>query len=120
VVADDDADIRDLVRRKLDRHEIDTVPVHDGRSALAAVAQHRPDLVLLDVMMPGMSGLEVCAAIRAAVETVTLPVILLTAGAREADAINGIAAGADDFVVKPFSPAELVRRVQARLAVVPR
>ncbi len=115
VVADDDADIRDLVRRKLTRHDIDVVTVHDGRSALTAVDEHRPDVVLLDVMMPGMSGLEVCAVLRGDAAHEALPVLLLTARARDLDVSHGYAAGADDYILKPFSPADLVRRVQIHL-----
>ncbi|SDQ68818.1 response regulator transcription factor [Quadrisphaera sp. DSM 44207] len=116
LVADDDADIRELVAFKLSQSGYEVVPVPDGVAALDAVRDHRPDLVVLDLMMPGLSGLDVCAELRRAPETASLPVIVLTAKAQEHDVAIGFATGADDYVVKPFSPRELVSRVQAVLA----
>jgi DNA-binding response OmpR family regulator len=116
VVADDDADIRDLVGFKLEQsgHEVELVA--DGAAAVSACRERRPDLVLLDVMMPGMSGLDACRALRDDTELATVPVILLTARAQESDIEQGFRAGADDYVVKPFSPRELASRVTAVLA----
>jgi two-component system, OmpR family, response regulator MtrA len=116
VVADDDPDVRDLVQFKLEQSGIEVVSVKDGGAALEACQRGAPDLVLLDVMMPGMSGLDVCRTLRQATETSTVPVILLTARAQESDIAQGFEAGADDYVVKPFSPRELSSRVQAVLA----
>jgi DNA-binding response OmpR family regulator len=116
LIADDDKDIRDLVVFKLEQVGFTVVAVADGPSALAAAKQDTPDLAVLDVMMPGMSGVDVCRELRADDATAGLPVILLTARAMEADVQTGFAAGADDYVVKPFSPRELVSRVQAVLA----
>ena len=115
VVADDDADIRELVVFKLrqDGHEI--VAVGDGASAVEACQEATPDLVLLDVMMPGMSGLDACRELRADPALESVPVILLTARAQEADVEQGFNVGADDYVVKPFSPRELASRVSAVL-----
>jgi two-component system, OmpR family, response regulator MtrA len=116
VVADDDPDVRDLVQFKLEQAGIDVVGVGDGPAALEACEQRVPDLVLLDVMMPGMSGLDVCRSLRQMTELTAVPVILLTARAQESDIAQGFEAGADDYVVKPFSPRELNSRVQAALA----
>ena len=115
VVADDDADIRDLVVFKLQHSGHDIVAVGDGAAAVAACQLEAPDLVILDVMMPGMSGLEACRAMRADPTLAGVPVILLTARAQEADIEDGFSVGADDYVVKPFSPRELASRVDAVL-----
>ena len=115
VVADDDADIRDLVVFKLQHSGHDIVAVGDGAAAVAACQLDIPDLVILDVMMPGMSGLEACRAMRADPALAGVPVILLTARAQEADIENGFSVGADDYVIKPFSPRELAARVDAVL-----
>jgi two-component system response regulator MtrA len=116
VVADDDADIRDLVVFKLQQSGHEVVAVGDGAAAVEAVRVNLPDLVVLDVMMPGMSGIEACRALRLDAEMAAIPVILLTARAQEADIAEGFSAGADDYVVKPFSPRELASRVDAVLS----
>ncbi|MCP2243577.1 response regulator transcription factor [Lentzea aerocolonigenes] len=116
VIAEDDADIRDLLVFKLMQDGFDVRAVGDGPAALDAVATERPDLVILDVMMPGMSGLDVCQRLRSEQATKNLPVILLTARAQEADVESGFGVGADDYVTKPFSPRELLSRVHAVLA----
>jgi len=116
LIADDDPDIRDLVAFKLEQAGFDVVAVEDGLSALSATRSDPPDLVVLDVMMPGMSGIDVCRELRASEATATLPIILLTARAQEGDVEVGFGAGADDYIVKPFSPRELVSRVEAVLA----
>ena len=113
VVADDDADIRDLVAFKLEAAGMDVVAVADGAAALEACQDVPPDLVILDVMMPVMSGLDVCRALRDSIGLAQVPVILLTARAQESDVAQGFDAGADDYVVKPFSPRELAARVNA-------
>ncbi|MGZ4429337.1 MAG: response regulator transcription factor [Nocardioidaceae bacterium] len=115
VVADDDADIRDLVVFKLQQSGHDVVAVGDGRAAVEACQAATPDLVVLDVMMPGMSGIDACRALRLDDAMARIPVILLTARAQEADIEQGFNAGADDYVVKPFSPRELASRVSAVL-----
>ena len=116
LVADDDADIRDLVAFKLRGAGYDVVAVEDGVKALDAVRTSAPDLAVLDLMMPGLSGLDVCAQIRAEAASAHLPVIMLTARVQEADVALGFRTGADDYVSKPFSPRELLSRVQALLA----
>jgi DNA-binding response OmpR family regulator len=116
LVADDDRDIRELVTFKLGHAGFTVEAVEDGVSALDRARDTRPDLVLLDVMIPGLSGLDVARQLRADSETARLPVILLTARTQESDVESGFAVGADDYVVKPFSPRELVSRVQAVLS----
>ena len=116
LVADDDMDIRDLVAFKLEQAGYDVVAVDNGLAALTAATEHPPDLVVLDVMMPGMSGIDVCRQLRQEQGTKALPIILLTARAQEGDVEVGFGAGADDYIVKPFSPRELVSRVEAVLA----
>ncbi len=116
VIADDDADIRELVVFKLrhDGHEV--IPVGDGAAAVEACSSQDPDLVILDVMMPGMSGLDAARALRQDASMDGLPIIMLTARAQESDIEQGFEAGADDYVVKPFSPRELASRVGAVLS----
>jgi DNA-binding response OmpR family regulator len=116
LLAEDDADIRFLVTLKLTRAGYQLRAFSDGLSALADAREHPPDLAILDVMMPGMSGLEVCRELRKDPATAKVPVILLTALAQEADVTAGFAAGADDYIVKPFSPRDFTMRVQAVLA----
>ncbi|MGI5236707.1 response regulator transcription factor [Dactylosporangium sp. CA-233914] len=116
LVADDDMDIRDLVAFKLEQAGYDVVAVDNGLAALTAATENPPDLVVLDVMMPGMSGIDVCRQLRQEQGTKALPIILLTARAQEGDVEVGFGAGADDYIVKPFSPRELVSRVEAVLA----
>jgi two-component system, OmpR family, phosphate regulon response regulator PhoB len=116
LVADDDMDIRDLVAFKLEQAGFDVTAVDNGLAALTAARLEPPDLVVLDVMMPGMSGIDVCRELRNDRNTAGLPIILLTARAQEGDVEVGFGAGADDYIVKPFSPRELVTRVEAVLA----
>jgi DNA-binding response OmpR family regulator len=116
VVADDDQDILDLVVFKLTQAGYDPVAVGDGVAALAAIEADLPRLAILDVMMPGLSGMEVLRKVRANEATKDLDVILLTARARDSDVDTGFATGASDYVIKPFSPRELMHRVNAVLA----
>jgi two-component system response regulator MtrA len=116
VVADDDVDIRELVEFKLSTLGHDVVAVSDGAAAVDACQERRPDLAVLDVMMPGVSGLDAIRAIRADPALADLPVILLTARAQETDVETGFGSGADDYITKPFSPRELASRVQALLS----
>jgi DNA-binding response OmpR family regulator len=120
LVADDDQDIRELVELKLSSAGYDVVTVGDGQSALDALLSTRPDLAVLDVMMPVLSGTDVLRALRQRTadesgDAQVTKVILLTAKAQETDVETGFALGADDYVVKPFSPRELLSRVQAVL-----
>ena len=116
LVADDDVDIRELVEFKLSTLGHDVVAVADGAAAIEACRAERPDLAVLDVMMPGVSGLDAIRAIRADPALADLPVILLTARAQESDVETGFDSGADDYITKPFSPRELASRVQALLS----
>ena len=116
VVADDDQDILDLVVFKLTQAGYDPVAVGDGVAALAAIEADLPRLAILDVMMPGLSGMDVLRKVRANEATKDLDVILLTARARDSDVDSGFATGASDYVIKPFSPRELLHRVNALLA----
>jgi DNA-binding response OmpR family regulator len=115
LIADDDLDIRELVTFKLERAGHEVIAVADGEAALVETRRIMPDLVLLDIMMPRRTGLEVCQALRDDPATAKLPVILLTAKAQEADVERGFDVGADDYIVKPFSPRELLLRVNTAL-----
>src|ERR1700676_4716106 len=110
LLAEDDADIRFLVTFKLTQAGYQVRAFGDGLSAVADAREHPPDLAILDVMMPVMSGLEVCQELRKDPATAKIPVIILTAVAQEADIAAGVAAGADDYIVKPFSPREFMTR----------
>ena len=116
LVADDDIDIRELVEFKLSTLGHDVVAVSDGGAAIDACQAERPDLAVLDVMMPGVSGLDAIRAIRADPALADLPIMLLTARAQEADVETGFDSGADDYITKPFSPRELASRVEALLS----
>jgi len=115
LVADDDADIRDLVEFKLTQAGYAVQAVSDGISAWEAFAANPPQLAVLDVMMPGLSGIDVLRKIRES-EFSTVPVLLLSAKSRDSDVDTGFAVGADDYVIKPFSPRELLHRVNGMLA----
>jgi DNA-binding response OmpR family regulator len=116
LVADDDRDIRDLIVFKLQQAGHDVLWADDGVRALDTIRAERPELVILDVMMPGLSGVDVTRELRADDELTGVRVILLTARAQENDVQAGFSVGADDYVVKPFSPRELMSRVNALLA----
>ena len=112
LVADDDADIRELVAVAVRRAGMQAVTVADGDQALAAVAADRPDAVVLDVSMPGVGGLEVCAALRADPVTADLPIMLLSAAVHDAAVEAGRGAGADVYVGKPFKVRDLAERLR--------
>ena len=112
LLVEDEARTADWVRLYLDRAGMSVTHVADGRAALEAAARRRPDLVLLDVMLPGLDGFAVCRALRSSSD---LPVILLTARSSEGERLRGFELGADDYIVEPFSPRELVARVTAVL-----
>jgi DNA-binding response OmpR family regulator len=115
LVADDEEDIRALVAFRLERAGYEVITAADGEEALTLATTRLPDLVVLDMMMPKATGLEVTRSLRELDETKEIPVILLTARAQEADVARGFEAGADDYVKKPFSPQDLQLRVQALL-----
>lgn len=112
LIVDDEQPIRELVRGYLEREGHELLEAADGPAAVAAVAAQQPDLVVLDVMLPGFDGLEVCRRLRA---TSDAYVLMLTARGEEIDRIVGLEVGADDYLVKPFSPRELVARIRALL-----
>jgi two-component system, OmpR family, alkaline phosphatase synthesis response regulator PhoP len=115
LVAEDDADIASLVAHYLEKAGFEATVVGSGREVLPLLRREPPDLLLLDLMLPGLSGLEVCRAVRADVNTAGIPVIMLTARGEESDRIVGLELGADDYITKPFSPNEVVARVRALL-----
>ena len=114
-MVEDEPDIRDLVVFHLEREGFKTRTSKSGAEALKQVKISRPDLVILDLMIPELDGLEVCRRLRREPETAAVPIIMLTAKGDEVDRIVGLETGADDYVVKPFSPKELIARVRALL-----
>jgi DNA-binding response OmpR family regulator len=117
VIVEDDRDIRELIALILDEDGYETVATSTGADAMEECRERVPDLVLLDISLPGeLSGLEVCRRLRADSRLAGLPVMLLTARARSEDVEAGYAAGADDYLVKPFNPGELIRRTEDLLA----
>ena len=117
LVVEDAPDIRLVISFVLEKAGFKVYEESDGEAGLAVAAEVRPDIVLLDWMLPAMSGIEVCRALRDNVDLASVAVILLTARAQESDVEAGFAAGADDYIVKPFSPRELLERVQKVLAL---
>ena len=115
LVVEDDPDIADLMRRYLLKAGFAVDVLASGDEALEAVRSSPPDLLVLDLMLPRMSGLELCRAVRDTPQTADLPVIMVTARSDESDRIAGLDLGADDYLAKPFSPGELVARVRALL-----
>ena len=115
LVVEDEPDLAELVALNLRGAGHEVVVCHDGSTALAEVQRSQPDLLVLDVMLPDVSGVEVCRRLRRSPQTVRLPVIMLTARSEEVDRVVGFEVGADDYVAKPFSPRELVLRVEAIL-----
>ena len=113
LIVEDEKNIVDIIRFNLQREGYNTLEAYDGEAGLAAAEQNNPDLVLLDVMMPKMSGFEVCKALRKNGSNV--PVIILTAREEEEDKILGLEIGADDYITKPFSMRELLARVKANI-----
>lgn len=115
LVVEDEPDLAELVALNLRGAGHEVTVSHDGNTALAEIQRNQPDLVVLDVMLPDVSGIEVCRRLRRCPQTVRLPVIMLTARSDEVDRVVGFEVGADDYVPKPFSPRELVLRVEAIL-----
>ena len=115
LVVEDEPDIRKLVNYNLAQERFKVIEAEDGEQALKAIQRDKPHLVVLDLMLPGLSGIELCKLIRERADTATLPILMLTAKAGEADRVVGLEMGADDYLSKPFSPRELVARVRAIL-----
>jgi len=112
LVVDDEPDVVDLVRYHLHRAGFDVLVALTGPSGLTMAIESRPDAIVLDIMLPQMNGIEVCKALRSGTQTATIPILLLTAKAELSERIAGLELGIDDYITKPFSPRELVLRIQ--------
>jgi two-component system, OmpR family, alkaline phosphatase synthesis response regulator PhoP len=115
LVVEDEPDIRKLIHYNLAQERFQTLEAEDGEKALRLLERDKPHLIILDLMLPGLSGLEICKRVRQRTETSRIPILMLTAKASEADRVVGLEMGADDYLTKPFSPRELVARVKAIL-----
>ena len=115
LVVDDEPDLLELVQYNLAAAGYDVTCVSSGEEALAAVGSVRPELVILDVLLPGMDGLDVCKTLKGDTQTSAIPIVMLTARGEEADIVTGLEVGADDYLAKPFSPRELLARIKAAL-----
>lgn len=115
LIVEDEPDIRKLVHYNLTQERFSVLEAEDGEEALKIVQGEKPHLIILDLMLPGLSGLELCRIVRKHAETAQIPILMLTAKAGEADRVVGLEMGADDYLAKPFSPRELVARVKAIL-----
>jgi two-component system phosphate regulon response regulator PhoB len=113
LIVEDEAPLVTLLRYNLEREGFAVAEANDGEEALLRVAEDKPDAVLLDLMLPLVSGLEVCRQLRRTTTTRSLPIIMLTARGEESDRVRGLDSGADDYVVKPFSPSELIARLRS-------
>ena len=115
LIVEDEAPIVTLLRYNLEREGFRVADAGDGEEALLVAAERKPDLILLDWMLPLLSGIEVCRRLRRSTEAKTVPIIMLTARGEEGDRVRGLNSGADDYITKPFSPSELIARVRAVL-----
>jgi len=112
---DDEEDIRELVRYNLEKEGFEVFTAESGERALELIRSKRPDLVLLDLMLPGMDGFEVCRILKRNEETYQIPIVMLTAKGEESDIVSGLELGAEDYITKPFSPKVMTARVRAAL-----
>ncbi len=115
LIVEDEADLVEVIRYNLEREGMSVQAVGSGEEGIAQAHALRPDLILLDIMLPGRNGLEVCREVRAAPNTRQIPIIILSARGEEADIVAGLELGADDYVTKPFSPRVLIARIRAVL-----
>lgn len=115
MVVDDEADIRELIRFNLEKEGFEVVSVSDGETALEEARLRQPDLILLDVMLPGIDGVEVCFKLKSDIAFKSIPIVMLSAKSDESDQLVGLKIGADDYLVKPFSPKVLVAKIGAIL-----
>ena len=121
LLVEDDADVLELLGRTFRKtKEFEVITAEDGMEGIRLARKHTPNLLLLDLMLPGMTGFEVCRVLKTDTVTRALPIIIITAKSDEFDRINGFELGADDYVIKPFSPREVVLRVKAVLRRIPR
>nr|WP_274707362.1 MtrAB system response regulator MtrA [Corynebacterium curieae] len=112
MVVDDDPAISEMLTIVLESEGLKPIPVMDGNDAVPAFEEHEPDLILLDLMLPGMNGVDICRAIR---RESSVPIVMLTAKTDTVDVVLGLESGADDYITKPFKPKELIARIRARL-----
>lgn len=112
LVVDDDPAISEMLTIVLESEGLNPVPVMDGNDAVLAFREHQPDLILLDLMLPGMNGVDICRTIR---RESAVPIVMLTAKTDTVDVVLGLESGADDYITKPFKPKELIARIRARL-----
>ncbi len=115
LIVEDEKDIAKMIDYNLKKEGYKTIIVNDGEDALDAAITKHPNLILLDLMLPGLSGLDVCKELKAERKAVSIPIIMLTAKSQESDKVIGLELGADDYITKPFSPRELVARIKAVL-----
>lgn len=115
LVIEDEADVVDLLRYNLDRAGFEVLVANSGDGGLDTAKKKRPDIIILDLMLPGLNGYEVCRALKADANTQNIPIVMLTAKGEADERVKGLELGAEDYVTKPFSPRELVLRVQALL-----
>lgn len=115
LVVEDEADLVELLRYNLEAEGFGVAAAQDAEEAMLRIAERKPDIILLDWMLPGTSGIEICRRLRARPETATVPIIMVTARGEEEERVRGLATGADDYMVKPFSIPELLARVNALL-----
>ncbi len=115
LIVEDEKDIVKMLEYNLQKEGFKTLSARDGEDALDAANRDHPDLVILDLMLPGMDGLEVCKALKQGAKTAMIPIIMLTAKVQESDKVIGLELGADDYMTKPFSPRELIARIKAVL-----
>ncbi len=115
LIVDDEKDLLDLVRYHVEKAGLNCLEARDGETALWMARERVPELIVLDLMLPGVDGIEVCQRLRKDLKTVNIAIIMLTAKAEEIDRVIGLEMGADDYMVKPFSPRELIARIKAVL-----
>ncbi|MEX1119703.1 MAG: response regulator [Terrimicrobiaceae bacterium] len=115
LVVEDEADVVDLLRYNLNKNGFEVLIARSGLEGIELATAHRPDLVLLDIMLPGMNGYEVCKKLRNTAETATMAIVMLTAKGETGERVKGLEFGVDDYVTKPFSPKELILRIRAVL-----
>ncbi len=115
LIVEDDADITEVIEYNLKKEGYRTISASRGEDVLSVTKRQKPDLIILDLMLPGIDGLEVCRNLRKKDSTAQMPIIMLTAKSQEADKVVGLELGADDYMVKPFSPRELIARIKAVL-----